>query len=365
MVPFITGDMFKLLKVLLQRFIKPAALSLVTTSAQLMKIDVDKKDDHLEWRKIDVGFSAETMLKELTANKKISDKAAMEFRMECKQFLLTLVKKAMTKAPIVYSLARNMSALDPREMTTAKLEKTKVRMKGLVRSLIEANHVSSSDADDTIQQYSDFVQESTTHSSEFTAFDPMTGRVDALFHDKLTLNSSYKKLWSVVKILVLLSHRQATVERGFSVNKEVETVNQVGDTFVSKRLICDYVRCAGGILNIDVMNKQLQLSASGARLKYNAYLEEEKKKSAMQSGQKRKAVSNEIEQLKKKKQCLINDIEAMNKSADDYAEKAEKCHDLTFVAKSNSLRRSAKEKNAELKSVNDQLEAACLQLGDG
>lgn len=55
----------------------------------------------------------------------------------------------------------------------------------------------------------------------------------------------------------------------------------------------------------------------------------------------------------------------MNKSADDYAEKAEKCHDLTFVAKSNSLRRSAKERNAELKSVNDQLEAACRQLGDG
>jgi len=52
----------------------------------------------------------------------------------------------------------------------------------------------------------------------------------------------------------------------------------------------------------------------------------------------------------------------MHKSADNYADKAEKSHDLTYIAKSNSLRRAAKDKDVELKSVSDQLEAACLQL---
>ena len=52
----------------------------------------------------------------------------------------------------------------------------------------------------------------------------------------------------------------------------------------------------------------------------------------------------------------------MRKFADEYADKAEKCHDLTFVARSNSLRRSAKEKYAELKAVSDQLKATSLQL---
>jgi len=45
----------------------------------------------------------------------------------------------------------------------------------------------------------------------------------------------------------------------------------------------------------------------------------------------------------------------MIKSADDYADKAEKLHDLTYIAKSNSLRQAAKDKDAELKSVSDQL----------
>jgi len=58
--------------------------------------------------------------------------------------------------------------------------------------------------------------------------------------------------------------------------------------------------------------------------------------------------------------CFSNDIEAMIKSAD----KAEKLHDLTYIAKSNSLRQAAKDKNDELKSVSDQLEAASLRLKD-
>jgi len=52
----------------------------------------------------------------------------------------------------------------------------------------------------------------------------------------------------------------------------------------------------------------------------------------------------------------------MIRSADDCVEKAEKLHDLTYIAKSNSLRRAAKDKDAELKSVSDPLEAAHLRL---
>ena len=54
----------------------------------------------------------------------------------------------------------------------------------------------------------------------------------------------------------------------------------------------------------------------------------------------------------------------MIKSADDYADKVEKLHDLTFIAKSNSLQWAAKDNHAELKSVTDQLEAARLRLHD-
>ena len=58
----------------------------------------------------------------------------------------------------------------------------------------------------------------------------------------------------------------------------------------------------GGIDQVDVACRELLLVASSARQKYNLYLEESKKKAeAERSDIKRKAVSDQIEELKKKK----------------------------------------------------------------
>jgi len=46
-----------------------------------------------------------------------------------------------------------------------------------------------------------------------------THRVDQLYHGLLAGSDDCGQLWSVVKMVLLLSHGQATVERGFSVNK--------------------------------------------------------------------------------------------------------------------------------------------------
>ena len=93
------------------------------------------------------------------------------------------------------------------------------------------------------------------------------------------------------------------------------------------------------------------------------YLEDErKKKESTGGGEKRKALDDEIEELKKKKRYLEKDVNGMTSSADEYVEKAEKTHQLTWIAKSNSLRRSAKEKTTELKAVVELLDEKLLQL---
>jgi len=92
-------------------------------------------------------------------------------------------------------------------------------------------------------------------------------------------------------------------------------------------------------------------------------LEDEKK--LQQAGLKRKAVSQETDGLKKLQFSIQNDIAAaVLKSADEFAENAEKLHVIMFIAMSNSLRRTAKDKEVELKSVTDQLEAFRVQLQD-
>ena len=55
-------------------------------------------------------------------------------------------------------------------------------------------------------------------------------------------------------------------------------------------------------------------------------------------------------------------MQAMMISADEFAEQAEKTHQLTWISKSNSLCRSAKDKISELKVIDQQLEQKLLQL---
>ena len=85
------------------------------------------------------------------------------------------------------------------------------------------------------------------HQEQFTSFNPSVSRLDTMLFDTMSRNESYSKLWKVVKMLLVLSHGQATAERGFSINKQVETDNLSEESVVAKRTICDYVNYVGGI----------------------------------------------------------------------------------------------------------------------
>lgn len=132
----------------------------------------------------------------------------------------------------------------------------------------------------------------------------------------------------------------------FSVNRQIEVENMKESTYSAQHLVCDHLRSVGGIDNF-VVNKALLQSASSARQRYIFHLEEQKKlKGAEKLNMKRK-LSDEIDELKKKRARLHKDASAMEQSADDLALKAESVGNLTFIAQSNSLRKSAKTKCEE------------------
>jgi hypothetical protein len=53
---------------------------------------------------------------------------------------------------------------------------------------------------------------------------------------------------------------------------------------------------------------------------------------------------------------LQKDVDALISSADELAETAEKSHSVTCITKSNSLRRTAKEKTADIQVLDLQLD---------
>jgi len=65
--------------------------------------------------------------------------------------------------------------------------------------------------------------------------------LDTFIRSRIAAN--YPKAWSVCELALLLSHGQASVERGFSVDKELVVENQSEQTLAARRIIVSHHPC--------------------------------------------------------------------------------------------------------------------------
>ena len=85
-----------------------------------------------------------------------------------------------------------------------------------------------------MQQFDDLIR--TCANSELENFSVADDRLDTFVRSRMQA-ANYPKAWSVCGLALLLSHGQASVERGFSVNKELVVENQSEQTLSAKRII--------------------------------------------------------------------------------------------------------------------------------
>lgn len=89
--------------------------------------------------------------------------------------------------------------------------------------------------------------------------------MDTLLYETTWTRPSFSRVQDVVKILLVLSNGQASVERGFPFNKELTVENQKKRFLVAQRLTADHVRSVRGITRVEI-TEELLPSAAGARL---------------------------------------------------------------------------------------------------
>ena len=242
MIPFMAADLYNMMKNILSRCCKSNVIQNATTVLKLANIDID--DDELyesDCKKIDVGFSAEKLLKKLTAAE-VSCLQKMEFRMQCKACLKSIAAKMLEKAPIKYPIVRHVTCLDPREMAQTP-DYCKKRLERLLFKLVELKRIEEKDCDSIKREYNNFLNEVVAvKGSKFKDFNISKDRLDSFMHGYLNGKEKFSKLWMLVKMMLLLSHGQASVERGFSINRQIEVENLSEHSYVSQRTICDHIR---------------------------------------------------------------------------------------------------------------------------
>ena len=114
-----------------------------------------------------------------------------------------------------------------------------------------------------------------TEKSAFKSFAKDNDRVDCFWLKFLDDHERVK----IVQMCLVLSHGNAVVERGFSVNKEVEVENLSLQSLIAQRTICDYVHSIGGIKQVTLSSTLLK-SAKEARKRYEDYLINQRKEKA-------------------------------------------------------------------------------------
>ncbi|KAI2645765.1 Polyribonucleotide nucleotidyltransferase [Labeo rohita] len=157
---------------------------------------------------------------------------------ECMQGLATIVNKMQEKSPQKFSGVGHIACLGPTMMIRGPewyITKTKSVVQRFLQDKQLAGGVSASNV--FVQQFKRFLSVE-GRGDAFLSFQPFEQPLNVFLHKAL---STYPEL---------LSHGQATVERGFSVNKEVKLCNLLEEYLEAQRLICDQVSVCGAFLKV-------------------------------------------------------------------------------------------------------------------
>ena len=159
-------------------------------------------------------------------------------------------------------------------------------MKRLLRYLVKSKILNEPQSDLALRQYHSFRRDDyEINADKIASFIKNKDRLDNLYFNQLHIDK-YKELASVLKILFTISHGQASVERGFSLNKAILKDNIEQMSVISQRLIKDHLIMRNVKPHTIEISNQLILDVKSSRMKYKSYLEEQKKCKKLQEKSK-------------------------------------------------------------------------------
>ena len=164
--------------------------------------------------------------------------------------------------------------------------------------LVKCRHLNVHDVDILLQQFETYTERA-VHSSMclFQSFNFRVDHLDTFMVEHLGCHDDLGKMWSVIKNLLILSHGQTTVEKGFSINRQIVVENMKEASFIAQRSNHDHI---GGIDNLVVMKELLAYAGSG-RKRYMEYLDDVQKcKIKSTHSLKQKALLEKLNRLEKK-----------------------------------------------------------------
>ena len=196
-----------------------------------MRLILKKKENLIKVDKIDLGFGVDTTFKKLCTADLVSKAKLTEFKKECQQLVIFVVSKLIEKSPLGSDFLLFLSVLHLQFWSSHPRLTVLDRWKIGLTYILKLNILSTKCCDEAMSELKVFVDGNAMKFKEKLTEFPKDEQLDALYFDTLGV-SRFKKLVSVVALVLTLSHVQAPVECGFSQNNNLIQVNMSPDTII-------------------------------------------------------------------------------------------------------------------------------------
>jgi len=167
-------------------------------------------------------------------------------------------------------------------------------------------------------QFSDLCfKASRSFQPKFADFSRSRDRLDSFYYDILGQDPAYAELFAVFRLVLTLSHGNASVESGFSINEDMLVENLHEDSLVAQRTVYDSLQSAVCLTSVPIDNSMLSY-VRGSHARYLLAMEEKRKTMSELEKQKasKKRAADAIKDLQAKKAKLVQDASVEAKKMD-------------------------------------------------
>ena len=367
MLPFLADTLETMLRDIMRFFISKSALDKASTQTTLLKLDVTVEGGLcVPISDVKLPTASKSKLKRLKLNSQQKDIFLKEYR----RFLIGMTVKLQERSPLNFAVVRAAASLDPVKMVSHE-DECVLLFGNLVDILFEHKRLTSFEGDEAKDQYKDFMAVVVHgHADVFRTFNHKTTRLDTFLYPFLGGDKSkYKLLWKVSLFIMTLSHGQATIERGFNVNKEVLVENLAKESIRSQRLVYDHLKSVDKLHEVPIP-RELVISCKNARQKYTQSLEAKQDQAVKDlASNKRKMKMDEVVEVKRTKTNLDKVIVTLKADIEQACINAYTKENFeamkTELEKANALRTTLKSKETtseELKTALNKLEEELKEI---
>ena len=147
-----------------------------------------------------------------------------------------------------------------------------------------------------------------------------------------------------MQILFTLSHDQAALEKGFSINNELMVENMKEESLIASRFVYDTVKSSAVHFSEIRLNRRLKRNVRVVRMRYQLHLQDQRKLTVeSEKDRKRKAIQDEIRAVESERKLSKESIASMSQEADALAVQTEEKLSFIFLDKSNAFRQKIHE----------------------